>query len=186
VIKQNAQMLSSDPKSSSSLHGRNRSSTLRTLAQFTSYRQLWRGYTALALRNLPFTGMQYPMFEFLKTKFHARRVRRRGGDETDHSIYDTAFETGSAAAAAGSVSAWLTTPVDVIKTRMMLSANEERPKSAIVITRELLRHEGFSAIWKGAALRAIWTSIGSGLYLGTYEVGKRLLRDRRKDNKGVL
>jgi hypothetical protein len=40
--------------------------TLDQLKRFRKSAQLWRGYTALAARNLPFTAMQFSVFEHLK------------------------------------------------------------------------------------------------------------------------
>jgi hypothetical protein len=42
--------------------------TVQALKQFQRPSQLWRGYTVLAARNLPFTAMQFPMFEYFKEK----------------------------------------------------------------------------------------------------------------------
>jgi solute carrier family 25 S-adenosylmethionine transporter 26 len=167
VIKQNAQVLSGSSKQSSSL---------QSFAKFSSASQLWRGYTALVMRNLPFTALQYPLFEHLRTKFHDHRLK----DGVRHTVQDTAKETALAASIAGSLSAWFTTPVDVVKTRIMLAASEKARKKAFDVAKQILRSEGIHGLYQGALLRGIWTGLGSGLYLGSYEVGKRLLRERRQ------
>jgi hypothetical protein len=38
-------------------------------------------------------------------------------------------------------------------------------------------------LFRGALLRAGWTSIGSGLYLGCYESGRHYLEKNRRDAK---
>ncbi|EXJ58866.1 hypothetical protein A1O7_06296 [Cladophialophora yegresii CBS 114405] len=195
VMKQNAQMLSS--------RGKRRSTSLEVFRHFQKHpSRLWRGYTALAARNLPFTGLQFPAFEYLKGYFLKRRMDRNGGKPID-GIGERAVITATSAAIAGSGAAWITTPIDVIKTRIMLAAgsgddglkSEPKPKSpsllqagiqgsrksGLVVAREVLNVEGFRGLFRGALLRAGWTTIGSGLYLGCYESGRHYLEKNRRE-----
>jgi solute carrier family 25 S-adenosylmethionine transporter 26 len=111
VIKQNAQMVAADSKTNA---------TMQTLAKFKSNPlALWRGYTALAGRNLPFTALQFPMFEKLKESIRAYRDRK---GVTTGTIWESGLITAFSAGSAGAVAAVITTPVDVVKTRIMLSA----------------------------------------------------------------
>ena len=78
VLKQNAQMIrrpaeASNSKASTAFQP---SVTLQALKKFQRPSQLWRGYTALAARNLPFTAMQFPMFEQMKASIKAYRKKR--------------------------------------------------------------------------------------------------------------
>lgn len=197
VLKQNAQMLSSQ--------GKRTSTSLQVFRHFQKHpSRLWRGYTALAARNLPFTALQFPTFEYLKGYFMRRRQDRRGGKPVD-GIAERAGITAMSAAIAGSGSAWITTPIDVIKTRIMLAAGsgedgfkaEAKPKasnflfegvqgnrkSGWIVAREILKVEGVRGLFRGALLRACWTSLGSGLYLGCYESGRHYLEKNRREAK---
>lgn len=211
VLKQNAQMVSHSPRSPSSNKIFDGNATIRALRKFNSPTQLWRGYTALAGRNLPFTAMQFPVFEHLRTSIHA--YRRSKGAETG-SMWESALVTAISAGSAGSVAAVLTTPIDVVKTRIMLSAaDNDQPKEkaqhqavkeiesqgkdakaeiekaqqaarggragGLAVGREILRMEGVKGLFRGGALRGLWTALGSGLYLGVYESGRRYLEERR-------
>lgn len=216
VIKQNAQMVDSSK-------GDKSNATLQTLAKFRSNPlALWRGYTALAGRNLPFTALQFPMFERLKEGI--KQHRDNNGTRTN-TILEAAAITAISAGSAGSVAAVVTTPVDVIKTRIMLGAAEgavedqanskgaksakagsegivdamgksvqagkeglknavdsvSKPvqrKSSLTIAKDIMRDQGLKGLFRGGALRAVWTLIGSGLYLGTYESGRMYLAQR--------
>lgn len=182
--------------------------TIIALKKFNSPAQLWRGYTTLAGRNLPFTAMQFPMFEQLRTIIHAYRKRKGIATGT---IWETGTVTAVSAGSAGSIAAVVTTPIDVVKTRIMLSASDssqkgnqkagnrtesqgkdakaevERAQQAArggraggwAVGKEILRTEGVRGLFRGGALRGLWTALGSGLYLGVYESGRRYLENRR-------
>ena len=117
VLKQNAQMVKKS--SSASTKPFDGSATLLTLKKFKNVSQLWRGYTALAARNLPFTAMQFPMYEHLKESIHTYRKRHNKSSGT---LLERGTVTAISAGMAGSIAAVITTPIDVIKTRIMLSA----------------------------------------------------------------
>lgn len=219
VIKQNAQMVKA---------GSPTNATIQTLAKFKSNPlALWRGYTALAGRNLPFTAMQFPMFERLKLAIREYRDRR---GLTTGTIYESGTITAFSAGSAGAVAAVITTPIDVIKTRIMLSAvsnatqeaSQAQPKakadglvdafgksvetskdavkgaarslnpmltseqkgrqSSWKIGKEIMAEKGIKGLWRGGALRCVWTFVGAGLYLGAYESGRVYLAARRGDH----
>jgi solute carrier family 25 S-adenosylmethionine transporter 26 len=219
VIKQNAQMVKA---------GSPTNATMQTLTKFKSNPlALWRGYAALAGRNLPFTAMQFPMFEKLKLVIREYRDRR---GLTTGTIWESGTITAFSAGSAGAVAAVITTPIDVIKTRIMLSAvdnaaqeaSQTQPKakadglvdafgksaesskdmvknaaknlnpmtsseqkgrqSSWKIGREIMAEKGVKGLWRGGALRGVWTFIGAGLYLGAYESGRVYLAARRGEN----
>ncbi|PYH46196.1 putative mitochondrial carrier protein [Aspergillus saccharolyticus JOP 1030-1] len=220
VLKQNAQMYSntsadhtggSSASSSTSSHshpkkaGSSSSSkpgniTIHILRKFRHRPwKLWSGYSALVGRNLPFTGIQFPIFEFVKRRIAERRAEGKdsrkgmngegeGGADTD-SVLERVYVTGIAGSVAGTISSVVTTPIDVVKTRMMLAAGEaetqkKRP-GAWAVGKEVFRREGVPGLFRGGALRAFWTAISFGIYLSMYEGGKVYLGNRRmeKDQK---
>ena len=187
VLKQNAQMINTTTTSSSSTPINNspsllsrlrNSSSIRTLHQFRHQpTQLWRGYTALAARNLPFTAIQFPLFEHLKTTLIPSSHHQPSSDP--HPV-KTATLTALSGGLAGSLAAIITTPIDVIKTRIMLSAADNRHGTAWAMGKSILRDEGVKTLFRGGLLRAVWTALASGLYLGAYETGRRFFEGRRR------
>ncbi|KAI0160849.1 mitochondrial carrier [Hypoxylon sp. FL1284] len=205
VIKQNAQMLQ---QRSSNSH---RSASLQALRQLAgsvgTSRKLLSGYTALVARNLPFTAIQFPIFEFTRERIWRQRSGSQGGGKshgTDSTgrkqdLLETGLITGISAGLAGSFAAVVTTPMDVVKTRMMLAAGDGRDvkpaghdrmatskgasgyneRGGLAVAREVVFERGVVGLFRGSVLRAIWTAVGSGLYLGTYEVAKVWLARRR-------
>ncbi|KAK2626963.1 hypothetical protein QTJ16_004138 [Diplocarpon rosae] len=203
VLKQNAQMILKPTSKLSVKTAFQPSVTLQALKQFKRPSQLFRGYTALAARNLPFTAMQFPMFEHLKESIKA--YRRQNGTFSG-GFTETALVTAVSAGSAGSVAAVITTPVDIVKTRIMLSAAGESfgaeakkevekakekgysldklakekgvaRKSGFVVAKEIVGENGVKGLFRGGILRAAWTALGSGLYLGVYESGRVWLGD---------
>ena len=81
VVKQNAQMLksssSSVPTSSVAKSSPSVQAFRNLVAGPGAARKLWAGYSALVARNLPFTALQFPVFEHVRAK--VRRVRNGGG-----------------------------------------------------------------------------------------------------------
>ena len=117
VIKQNAQMVDNSNTDRPRVNA-----TFQTMKRFQSNPlALWRGYTALAGRNLPFTALQFPLFERIKEGI--RRYRNERGIRTN-TLLESGWITAVSAGTGGSVSAVITTPVDVVKTRIMLAAAE--------------------------------------------------------------
>lgn len=181
VLKQNAQMITSG-SGSNPADTRRRSATLTVLSHFRSRPlQLWRGYGALVARNLPFTAIQFPLFEHLRDRITAvyRPQPERQSDAAE--MLNRAGITALSAGLAGAVAALVTTPIDVVKTRIMLEAGKRgaRP-GAIAVGRDIYAREGFRALFSGGILRAGWTALGIGLYLSAYESGRMYLEARRK------
>lgn len=164
--------------------------------------RLLTGYTTLIARNLPFTALQFPIFESLRQRlWEARRQHDspsklkvlRSGETMAHRLLETGWVNGVSAAVSGAIAAVATTPADVAKTRMMLYAGEEghsspadasqgaarqkkKKLSGLQTAQLVYRERGAKGLFRGGWLRAGWTALGSGLYLGTYETAKVWLR----------
>jgi len=52
-------------------------------------------------------------------------------------------------------------------------------KGSLTVAREVINESGIKGLFRGGILRAAWTALGSGLYLGVYESGRVWLSDRR-------
>ncbi|KAK8112866.1 mitochondrial carrier domain-containing protein [Apiospora sp. TS-2023a] len=200
VIKQNAQMVQSQQPGAPKSGAVTGSSSMKALRQLASGggasagKKLLSGYTAMVARNLPFTAIQFPIFE------HVRELmwkKGKDGKQQEPSLWRTGWITGTSAGLAGSFAAVVTTPMDVVKTRMMLQAGSDEQQAAknqpgatteaskqaavkkvrdsrggLAVARQVLRERGVPGLFRGAVLRAAWTAVGSGLYLGMYEVSK--------------
>lgn len=189
VIKQNAQMLQAQ-KGPSSKAGSTSLQAWRQLAGGGAGRRLFTGYTALVARNLPFTALQFPAFEHIRGRLWERRDRNKGDEP--RGLLETGLISAASASSAGALAAFITTPSDVVKTRMMLTVGEaSKAESALgqakprngawEVTQQVMRERGLRGFFRGALFRSAWTALGSGLYLGTYDVAKVYLKRKKPD-----
>lgn len=125
--------------------------------------------------------MQFPLYEDIR-----RRIYEYEGI-AHPSLAQVGIITAISAGSAGSFAAAITTPLDVIKTRMMLlkCGGKHGSGGMFKTAKVIIRTEGPKAIWKGGLLRAVWTFLGSGLYLGMFESSKIYL-SRRREGKEQL
>ncbi|KAJ2722796.1 S-adenosylmethionine transporter [Coemansia sp. Benny D115] len=131
----------------------------------------YRGYLTQVVREIPFTCIQFPIYEFLKQW----QAQRRGRPVR-------AWEAALCGSVAGGIAAAATTPLDVVKTRVMLSTKSagapQLEYSGILSTlSRIAREEGARALFSGIVPRTIWISVGGFIFLGSYEQVKTALTD---------
>ena len=160
VIKQRAQA-SQHPSSWAALRGILGQTRSRGLVHV--WRELYRGWAVTVLREVPFTMIQFPLWEAMK----AWRRRDTGFDTV------SGLESGLFGSVAGAVAAGITTPLDVLKTRMMLAAEKERTFAMLF---HILRRSGPTAFFAGIGPRVVWISAGGAIFLGSYEWAMNALR----------
>lgn len=153
VVKQRAQALQASGSTAALMQilGRRRQTGVAGC-----WRELYRGWSVTVMREVPFTVVQFPLWEGFKEWWR----RREGKDVVE------GWESGLAGCVSGAVAAAVTTPLDVLKTRLML----ERDKvGAVVMARRIVRESGVSVFFKGLGPRTMWIGIGGWLFLGSYQ-----------------
>ncbi|KAI3394572.1 hypothetical protein diail_2563, partial [Diaporthe ilicicola] len=151
------------------------------------WRELYRGWGITIMREVPFTVIQFPLWEALKSYSRGRKQQQQqqqqqsgGGSLGDVSAGESALY-GSIS---GAVAAGVTTPLDVLKTRVMLSS--ERQKVWDIVT-GILRQHGVRPFFAGIGPRVMWISIGGAVFLGSYQwVINSLERGRTKKAVSIL
>lgn len=121
------------------------------------WRELYRGWGITILREVPFTVIQFPLWEALKS--YSRRRRGGAGDVS-------AGESALYGSVSGGVAAAVTTPLDVLKTRVMLSSERQRVWDVVT---GILRQHGVRPFFAGIGPRVMWISIGGAVFLGSYQ-----------------
>lgn len=121
---------------------------------------LYRGFLSTILRDIPFSAVQYPIWELLKAH-HSRR----------HHQQVNAFQSALYGSIAGAVAAFVTTPMDVAKSRIMLAGKAESLASGNVLgaLNQIIAEKGIRGCFAGVVPRVIWISMGAAIFLGSYE-----------------
>lgn len=134
------------------------------------WRELYRGWGITVMREVPFTIIQFPLWEGLK-KWSLEQ--RAPGTEKPKDV--TAAESSVFGAISGAIAAGLTTPLDVLKTRMMLSTGRV---DIFSLAAKIMREEGGKTFFSGIGPRTVWISIGGAVFLGSYQLASNMLGGR--------
>lgn len=134
---------------------------------------VFASFRATAMRDLSHSSLQYPMYEFLKIML-AKRTGRRSCEHLP------SYQAAMCGSVAGALSAMVTTPLDLLKTRLNLrspdlhgSALEGRRSSLVVEEiRNIYASKGLQGFFSGASFRAAWMGLGGFVFLGSFEFTK--------------
>jgi len=122
---------------------------------------LYKGAPACFLRDIPFSGVYFPVYAASKRWL------------TDEDTQKTsALSLLAAGAIAGVPAAFLTTPADVVKTRLQVveREGEKKYKSMADCFKRVFKEEGITAFFKGGPMRVFRSSPQFGITLVTYEL----------------
>lgn len=133
---------------------------LRDTVKHENIRGLFRGYRSTVLREVPFSFIQFPLWENSKkmlSKYHDRPV--------------TPLEGAWCGFFAGGFSAAVTTPLDVAKTTIMLAKRSDEAALGRVfpVLKSVYIDRGLRGLFAGLVPRTMWISFGGFIFLGTYE-----------------
>lgn len=132
------------------------------------WRELYRGWGITVMREVPFTIIQFPLWEGMKKWSLQQRQHPRPADVT-------ATESAVYGAISGAIAAGLTTPLDVLKTRMMLATSRQNVFS---LAAEIWSKEGGRVFFSGFGPRTTWITIGGAVFLGSYQWASNALGGR--------
>nr|XP_035930550.1 S-adenosylmethionine mitochondrial carrier protein isoform X3 [Halichoerus grypus] len=130
---------------------------------------LYRGYKSTVLREIPFSLVQFPLWESLKA------LKALWSWRQDHVV--DCWQSAVCGAFAGGFAAAVTTPLDVVKTRIMLAKAGSSTASGNVLSalHGVWRTQGLSGLFAGVFPRMAAISLGGFIFLGAYEQTRSLL-----------
>ncbi|KAF9609376.1 hypothetical protein IFM89_015673 [Coptis chinensis] len=146
------------------------SNAVRLIVSKEGFRGLYAGYGSFLLRDLPFDAIQFCLYEQLLIGY--KLAAKRELNDPENAIIG---------AFAGSLTGAITTPLDVIKTRLMVQGPGNQYKGIFDCVQTIVREEGAPALLKGIGPRVLWIGIGGSIFFGVLERMKRLLAQRRSD-----
>ncbi|RLN34931.1 putative S-adenosylmethionine carrier 2, chloroplastic [Panicum miliaceum] len=136
---------------------------------------LYAGYGSFLLRDLPFDAIQFCIYEQLRIGY--RLAAKRDLKDAENAIIG---------AFAGAITGALTTPLDVMKTRLMIQGQAHQYRGFIDCAQTILREEGAGAFFKGIEPRVLWIGIGGSIFFGVLEKTKSILAQRSSSRDAKL
>lgn len=132
---------------------------IRSIIQKEGVRGLYAGFQSFLVRDIVFDVIEFVSYEQMKTYYMDKVGRPKL----------TAVEGSAIGAVAGALTATFTTPLDVIKTRMMLQGTNKVYSGVLNCTVKMIQEEGVAALFKGVGPRVTWISIGGAVFFGALE-----------------
>ncbi|XP_005891020.1 PREDICTED: S-adenosylmethionine mitochondrial carrier protein isoform X1 [Bison bison bison] len=134
---------------------------------------LYRGYKSTVLREIPFSLVQFPLWESLKALWSWRQ---------DHVV--DSWQSAVCGAFAGGFAAAVTTPLDVAKTRIMLAKAGSSTASGNVLSalHAVWRTQGLSGLFAGVFPRMAAISLGGFIFLGVYDQTRSFLLELGRES----
>jgi len=117
----------------------------------------YTGYTTTVLREVPFSFIQFPLYEAFKRKWSVAQ-----GRQVDP------WQGACCGSLAGGIAGALTTPLDVVKTRLMTS-KVETEAGMVGTLLKIYREEGLKKLFSGISARVSFICIGGFVFFGAYE-----------------
>jgi len=132
------------------------------------YKGFYKGYVATVSREIPFSFIQFPIYETSKKQWS----RWQGRDVSP-------IQSALCGSIGGGISAAFTTPLDVVKTRMMLGADcsGTHYRGMLDTVHRIHAEGGMKKFFSGVVPRTLWIGLGGCVFFGSYESVKELLYD---------
>ncbi|VDK68977.1 unnamed protein product [Litomosoides sigmodontis] len=122
----------------------------------------YQGFSSTIFREIPFAFIEFPLWEILKQKVAETREKQC-----------TPLESAVCGSVSGGIAAAVTTPFDVVKTRIML--DESASRAGIVETfTKIWATSGHRGLYAGVVPRSTFMGTGGFVFFGAYEASMLL------------
>ncbi|CAG9327153.1 unnamed protein product [Blepharisma stoltei] len=142
------------------------SSALSRVLQRQGFKGLWIGTATAIYRDIPFNIIQMIVYEWLNGKDY-------GGKDP------TIFQHLRNGAIAGGIAAFLTTPIDLAKTKLVTDGGKGEYLALTQTLKKIYKEGGLPGLWLGWKYRTVLTMAGGMMFFGSFET----LKSHIKDNK---
>eukprot|EP00823_Brevimastigomonas_motovehiculus_P004569 TRINITY_DN3035_c0_g1_i1.p1 TRINITY_DN3035_c0_g1~~TRINITY_DN3035_c0_g1_i1.p1 ORF type:complete len:295 (-),score=34.05 TRINITY_DN3035_c0_g1_i1:280-1164(-) len=135
----------------------------RSIIRTEGFSALYASYPVTVLLNIPFVSVYFSTYETIK-----KLLAPNGNSQTIHQIV--------AGGAAGALGGLISTPLDVLKTRIQTyDRNLFGPLNVRLLVRNMIRDEGMKVFARGAQARVLFFVPSAAITWSTYEFMKRFL-----------
>jgi solute carrier family 25 S-adenosylmethionine transporter 26 len=136
---------------------------------------LYSGYDGVLLRDVPYTAMELGLYDLFKGLYVTSQ--RQQSDEQDESLQTA--ERMMIAGLTGGIAGLLTTPLDTVKTKLMVDMDFAGMSFWDAACTTIENH-GPEALFCGALARVAWLVPVTAIYLPTYDFIKNNLSSEGK------
>jgi solute carrier family 25 protein 39/40 len=166
---------------------------MRVMVSEQGVTSMWRGLTLTLWRDVPFSALYWWGYEFIRKRLDESRARQspsQSGEPLSHAAL--MMDSFLAGATAGAVSAFVTTPFDVGKTRQQTvmdkltqeqRRNTPEGKSMPRFIWHIYTTEGTAGLFKGWTARCLKIAPGCAIMISSYEIGKKMAQKKVPDNE---
>jgi solute carrier family 25 (mitochondrial S-adenosylmethionine transporter), member 26 len=142
----------------------------KTLGLTAMTLELYRGGAITILREIPFTIIQFSLWEYTKTAWSKWQTTLHGREAG----LTTTAESAIFGSISGAIAAGLTTPLDVLKTRIMIARRAAEDgtggrQGVVALARQIHSQDGLRGFFRGFVPRVGWISTGGAIFLGSYQ-----------------
>lgn len=141
---------------------------------------LYAGYWSTLARDVPFAGLMVTFYEALKNV--TEYGRQRLFPDSNRSL-NSSIEGLLLGGLAGGLSAYLTTPLDVVKTRLQVQGTTLRYNGWLDVVQKTWSTEGIRGIFRGSIPRIMWYVPASALTFMAVEFLREHFNDGVNDDK---
>jgi hypothetical protein len=135
------------------------------------------GYDGVMYRDIPYTMLELGLYELFKKALASRKAETPG--QRKQSV---AWDDLLAAALTGGITAFVTTPLDAVKTKLMVDA-EYADYSFLDCFIASVDAHGIGSVFAGVVARVAWILPFTTIYLPTYDFLKRWMWLRYRNVK---
>ncbi|XP_023551589.1 S-adenosylmethionine carrier 1, chloroplastic/mitochondrial-like [Cucurbita pepo subsp. pepo] len=149
-------------------HFASTSNAVHVIVSREGFKGLYAGYGSFLLRDLPFDAIQFCIYEQLRIGY--KLAAQRDPNDPENAIIG---------AFSGAITGAITTPLDVIKTRLMIQGSSSQYQGIRDCCRTIMKEEGARAFLKGIGPRVLWIGLGGAIFFGVLEKTKQMLANKR-------
>ncbi|KAL3152426.1 hypothetical protein ABBQ32_001477 [Trebouxia sp. C0010 RCD-2024] len=135
---------------------------VQSILKTEGVRGMFAGYGSFIIRDLPFDAIEFVAYEQLKKAW----MKYTGADIRPH-------ESAVIGALAGSITGVATTPLDVIKTRLMTQGSKRTYTNVFDCASKIAQQEGYATFLQGWQPRVVWIGLGGCVFFTALEEAKK-------------
>lgn len=136
------------------------------------------GYSGVCLCDVPYTLLQLGLYDQVKALYRNQKIptqQRSMVEKNIDSLEITPIDEIFIAGLTGGITGYLTSPLDLLKTKLMTDTKKKRYEGLLDCLSKTIRDHGVGALFQGGIAQVLWLVPLTATYLPTYEATKRML-----------